>query len=187
MVICNTTVAICIFTADILSMKKYTWALVACALLAGVVFFAFTGCSKNKCGGNTCQNGAPCTGNVCVCPAGYWGASCEFGWTDKAVGTYSCTRSGCAPGLPDIGTWQSVVAKSGTNGGYTLQVSNFDKSGYSVSATIDSAGNILIAPGSSTYGISASGNYNNGKITLVYTTHSSGTKLYSCTMNMTKQ
>ncbi len=171
----------------IIPMKNLTRILVASFLVSGVALFALIGCSKNKCGGNTCQNGAPCTGDVCVCPTGYWGASCEFGWSDKAVGTYNCTRSGCVPGLPDIGTWQTVVAKSGTNSGYTLQMSNFDKSGYSVSATIDSIGNIQIAPGSSTYGISATGNYVDGKITLVYSTHSSGTKLYSCTMNMTKQ
>lgn len=167
-------------------MKLFNSLLMATVLLCGTIYISVTACSKSKCGGTTCQNSAPCSANVCVCPTGYSGVSCEKAWSDKVLGTYSCTRSGCVPGIIDIGTWQSSVTKSGSNGGYTIEISNFDKSGSAILATVDSVGAIHITPVSSTHGISASGTYSDGKITLHYTTFSSGILSYSCDMNMTK-
>jgi hypothetical protein len=88
-------------------------------------------------------------------------------------------------------TWQSAIIKSATNGGYTLNISNFDKSGVTVAAVIDSAlggqSKIQISPATGTTGIQASGYYKDGVITLNFTTSSTGgVGGYSCKMVMTK-
>jgi hypothetical protein len=88
--------------------------------------------------------------------------------------------------MADAGTWQSTVTKSATNGGYTIEISNFDRSGLRISATIDSFDNIRITPAGSGSGTSATGSYANGTITLHYSTFSAGTMSYTCNMNMVK-
>ena len=106
-------------------------ALVACSLI-------YVSC-KNKCGSTTCQNGGTCDNNVCICPIGYSGNSCQTGWSDAAVGTYTCSRSNCSPAVSGTNTWQSAITKDATNSGYTLDISNFNNSNTTVVATIDSA------------------------------------------------
>ncbi len=108
-------------------------AIIACS-------FIYTGC-KNKCGSTTCQNGGSCTNNVCVCPQGYSGNSCQIGWSDAVIGTYRCTRSNCSPAVTGATSWQSAITKDATNGGYTVDVSNFNNSNTSVVAIVDSAQN----------------------------------------------
>lgn len=108
-------------------------ALVSCSLI-------YTSC-KNKCGSTVCQNGGTCSNNVCVCPQGYSGNSCQTGWSDAVIGTYTCTRSNCSPHITGSGSWQSSITKDATNSGYTVDISNFNNSNTSVVATIDSARN----------------------------------------------
>jgi hypothetical protein len=151
---------------------------------AGVI--VYSGCSKSKCGGNTCQNGATCSGDKCVCPTGYSGTSCEAGWTDKLVGTYTCKRSGCSTSVADNSEWKSVITKSGTNGGYTVSISNFDNGNITETATIDSAGIMKITPATVGSGISANGKFVNGIITMPFAIYSAGGPISSCTLTMTK-
>ncbi len=167
-------------------MNIFSRILIVAALLSGTVYSALTGCTKSKCGGVTCQNSATCSNNVCVCPTGYSGQSCDKGWSDKFVGTYNCVRSGCVPGIADVGTWQSAITKSATNGGYTIEISNFDRTGMRVAATIDSFGNVRISPATAGSGTGATGKYDNGVITLHYSTYNAGTISYSCNMTLTK-
>lgn len=151
---------------------------------AGVI--VYSGCSKTKCGGNTCQNGATCTSDKCVCTTGYSGNSCETGWTDKLVGTYTCKRSGCSTAVADTSAWQSVITKSGTNSGYTVNISNFDHANIAEIATIDSIGNMRITSPTVGSGISANGKFVNGVITMQFAVYSAGGPISSRTLTMTK-
>ncbi|MCW3122144.1 MAG: hypothetical protein JWQ38_1636 [Flavipsychrobacter sp.] len=151
----------------------------------------YTSC-KNKCGSTTCQSGGVCVDNKCVCPTGYSGTSCQTGWSDASIGTYNCVRSNCAPARVGATTWVSTVVKSGTNGGYTINITNFDNNNITVEGTIDSAiggvNKIKVTPPSGSSGINATGTYTNGVISLHFTTASSvGGAGYSCNMTMTKQ
>ncbi len=159
------------------------------SLITAGVFFCmiYSSCNKNKCGGTTCQNSGTCTGNVCVCPQGYSGISCQTGWSDAFVGTYLCKRSSCNPGIMDTSAWQSVITKATTNGGFTINISNFNHSNVTEAAYIDSFSNLTISPAAGGTGIHASGNYSSGKITLTFTTYSSGGSSYTCNMTMVKQ
>ena len=160
-------------------------ALVLCSLI-------YTSC-KNKCGSTTCQNSGTCTDNVCVCPQGYSGNACQTGWSDAAVGTFTCTRSHCSPAVTGVSTWQSSITKDATNGGYTLDISNFNNSNTTVVATIDSAKTatqiIKIGAVNGT-GTDASGTLtisNSGTtINLTYTTYSGGIAGSTCDMTMVK-
>lgn len=143
---------------------------------------------KNKCGSITCQNGGTCSNNVCVCPTGYYGNSCQNGWSTASVGTYNCSRSGCVPAITGAQTWVSTISKSTTNSGYTIYISNFNNANTTVSATIDSAQNIIVAPASGAYGFNAKGSYNNGKINLQFASYTAGGGGYTCdNMLMVKQ
>jgi hypothetical protein len=171
----------------LIHLKQARHLLVTALFLSGIFCMVlYTACNKKKCGGTTCQNGGTCTNDKCVCPAGYFGAGCEKGWTDGAVGTYNCQRSGCVPAVMAGGLWQTTVVKASTNSGFTINVSNFDNNGKTVAATIDSNGNIKITPATGSYGINANGTYENGKIMLRYTTSAVGGSIYSCNMTMEK-
>ena len=86
--------------------------------------------------------------------------------------------------------WQSAITKNATNGGYSIYISNFDKSNITVIATIDSAINgknkITVSPATGTTGIQASGYYSNGVISLNFTSATGGVGGYTCDMVMTK-
>ena len=156
------------------------FAVVSCTLLS-------VGC-KSKCGTTTCQNAGTCANNVCVCPTGFSGNACQSGWSDASIGTYDCTRSNCSPTIAGATTWKSAVTKAATGSGYTIDISNFDNSNTTIVGTIDSLQNISISPATGTYGINASGRYANGKITLHFTTSSSGgVGGYTCDMTMVKE
>ena len=147
----------------------------------------FTSC-KNKCGTTTCQNGGTCSNNVCACPTGYSGNSCQTGWSDVFIGTYNCSRNSCLPAVTGVNSWVSSVTKSVTDGGFTINISNFDNSNTTIVATIDSTRNLTIKPAAGSYGVNASGNYSNGKINLDFTTTSAGgTNGYTCKMVMIKE
>ncbi len=155
----------------------------------------YTSC-KNKCGSTTCQNNGTCSSNVCVCPIGYSGNSCQTGWSTACIGTYNCTRGTCSPAVTGAKTWQSAVTADATNGGYTIDISNFNNSNTTVVATIDSTNadlsqDILISPAAGTYGIHATGTYKVingvGTITLNFTTAIAGGTTYICDMGMVKQ
>jgi hypothetical protein len=103
------------------------------------------------------------------------------------VGTYKCGRSNCKPAALGDTTWLSTVAKSATNGGYTITISNFDNSNTTVTASIDSLQSIIIDPGIGVSGINAKGNYAGGVIKLNFTTYSTGGGGYTCDMHMIKQ
>lgn len=147
---------------------------------------------KNKCGSTTCQNGGTCTSNICVCPAGFSGNACQYGWSDVFVGTYQCSRNSCNPAV--VGgdsTWQSAVVRDATNPGYSIDIENFDNSNTTVVASVDSSINgeskLSISTASGSYGINASGLYNNGVIQMTFTTSSvGGVGGYQCKMVMTK-
>ncbi len=162
------------------------------SLLATISVFSAVVVSscKNKCGSTTCQNGGTCTSNKCVCPTGYSGNACQSGWSDVAIGTYKCVRSGCVPFVGGDTTWQSAVTKDATNGGYTIDISHFDNSSITLPARIDSAINgvniITISPSTGTAGINATGTYSNNVITLQFTSTVGGVGGYSCKMVMTK-
>jgi hypothetical protein len=162
-------------------------------ILSSVVFTLFifssvlyTACS-NKCGSLTCQNGGSCSGNKCVCPTGYYGNSCETGWSNACIGTYNCSRSGCSPAVTGAQAWVSKVSKASANGGYTVYISNFDNVSGTIVATIDSTQNITIVPASGAVGINAKGTYADGKIKLHFTSYTTGGGGFSCDMLMVKQ
>lgn len=161
------------------------------------IVFVIVGClsaiiissCKNKCGSTTCQNGGTCTNNKCVCPTGYSGNSCATAWDDLVTGTYSCTRSHCVPTVIAGGSWTSVITKSATNGGFTVNISSFNGSSTTIEATVDSLRNIFItASGGS--GVSGNGRYDSTSktIQLQFTTASTGGATgYTCDMTMVKQ
>ena len=153
--------------------------------LAIFSFFAYISCT-NKCGSTTCQNGGTCSNNTCVCPTGYSGNSCQTAWSNEFIGTYNCSRSNCSPAVSGSNAWQSAVTKSATNGGYTINISNFDNSNTTQVATVDSAGNLKITPVAGAYGVSATGAFAPGKININFTTYVTGGVLYHCDMTMVK-
>ena len=87
--------------------------------------------------------------------------------------------------------WVSSVTKSSVNGGYMINISNFDNSNTTISGKIDSAiggvNKIIVSPAAGSNGINASGTYSNGVITLHFTTSSVGGPGYTCDMTMKKQ
>ncbi len=172
-------------------MKQFRYIVIAAILCIGSFSVVLqSSCSKNKCGSTTCANGGSCVDSKCICPTGYSGNSCQTGWSDPAIGTYSCKRSSCSPRVADTSMWQSAITKNATNGGYSIYISNFDKSNITVIATIDSAINgknkITVSPATGTTGIQASGYYSNGVISLNFTSATGGVGGYTCDMVMTK-
>jgi len=89
----------------------------------------------------------------------------------------------------------SSITKDATNGGYTIDISNFDNSNTTIVGNIDSAINgisrITISPAVvSSGGIDASGTFdvNNNTVSLQFTTASpTGGAAYSCEMTMVKE
>jgi hypothetical protein len=152
--------------------------------IPGSIFIS--GC-KNKCGSTTCQNGGTCSDNVCICPTGYSGNACQTGWSTQFLGTYNCSNENCNPAVRTTSTWQSAITVDATNGGYTVDISDFDYSNLTVAATVDSAGHITIATAAGGYGIDGSGTYNSVSqvIDLTYTTYSAGAP-FNCHMILTK-
>ncbi len=155
-----------------------------CAIIFGAVLYS--GCT-NKCGSTTCQNGGTCTNNKCVCPTGYSGNSCQTAWSDEFIGTYKCYRSACSPAVSGANSWQSAITKASTNSGYTIYISNFDNSNSTQTATVDSAGDLRIAPASGTHGVSATGSWASTGITLDFTTYVTGGTSYHCSMTFVKE
>ena len=79
------------------------------------------------------------------------------------------------------------MSKSSTDGGETINFTNFNNSNVTITGTIDSAQAISIkAVGGE--GVDASGIYTNANstITMTFTTYSSGALLYKCQMTMVK-
>ena len=175
-------------------MKSARYIVIAAFFTLGVFSLAlYSSCKKNNCGSLNCGNGGVCTEGKCVCPTGYSGNSCQSGWSDAVVGTYNCVRTACHPIVGGDSTWQSAVVKSSTYGGYTINISNFDKSNITVTGTIDSTINgqaaIHIGTATGTAGLQASGFFYTASRTIQLTFTSSsvgGVGGYTCTMNMTK-
>lgn len=150
----------------------------------------YTGC-KDKCGKTTCQNGGTCENNICKCPTGYSGTSCETSWTSEYIGTYVCSNEQCTSSVNST-EWQSPVTVSSTNSGYTITIGNFANTGSSVDATVDSNNHVTITLPAGTYGFSGSGYYSvptgtKGEIYLHYGFISSSGAAYSCNMKMMKE
>ena len=172
-------------------MKSFRYIVLTTLVTIGAFYIVIVSSCKNKCGSTTCQNGGTCTSNKCVCPTGYSGNACQSGWSNVAIGTYNCVRSGCKPAVEGDSVWQSAVTKDATNGGYTIDISRFDNSNITLAATIDSAINgvsrIIISPATGTAGIIANGTYSNNVIKLNFSASSvGGVGGYSCIMTMTK-
>lgn len=166
-------------------MKSIISVLVTVLLTTGSII-AVSSC-KNKCGSTTCQNGGTCNENMCVCPTGYTGNSCETAADAVTIGTYDCTKADCVPANPGIPSpWKSSVTAVAGNG-YQVNISNFDNANITVQAVVDSANNISITPVAGTFGIAGSGKYVNGVITLEYTTSSAVGSGYRCNMRMVKE
>ena len=160
------------------------------ALLAiiALISIATSGC-KNKCGSTTCQNGGACESNVCVCPFGYSGNSCQNSWSNAVIGTYNCSNANCTPAITSAATWQSVITADATNGGYTVDITNFDGNNTTVIATVDSSehGISMVTITNST-GVNATGNYDSTtqKMNLDFSAYINGSTGYRCNMIMTK-
>ncbi len=154
------------------------------AIFGSVVY---VGCS-NKCGSTTCNNGGSCNNNKCDCPTGYYGTSCQTGFTTALLGSYNCTRSNCTQPVTGVNAWQSVIATAATDGGFTLTISNFDNSNTTLTATVDSLGYINTNLANGVSGISAKGRFVSPIITLHFFTYSvaSGIVGPECDMTMTK-
>jgi hypothetical protein len=90
------------------------------------------------------------------------------------------------PAVGGVNAWKSSITAVANNG-YLVNVSNFDNGNITVQASVDSAQNIKIVPVSGTYGVSATGKYVNGTITLEFTTSSAVGGGYRCTMTMIKE
>lgn len=155
-------------------------------VLLSAASVAFVSSCKNKCGTTTCQNGGACTDNKCVCPTGFSGNSCETAADAKTIGTYNCRRDNCSPSVAGTNTWRSSVTAIANNA-FQVNISNFDNSNTTVTATVDTASNIVITPATGTYGIAATGKYANDTITLQFTTSSAAGVGYRCTMTMIKE
>jgi hypothetical protein len=155
----------------------------------------YTSACKNKCGTTTCQNGGTCVTGKCSCPTGYSGNSCQTAWDGSMIGTYTCSRGSCNELVTGNGNWNSAVTAASTNGGYTINISNFNGSAATVAtASVDSFNNIRLIPtgnatGSS--GISGTGTYysstNSIKLHFVTVDSGSGTTGLSCDINMVKE
>ncbi len=173
-------------------MKAFRQVILSALLTLGaftsVVFY--TSC-KNKCGSITCQNGGTCSDNKCSCPTGYYNNACQSAWDDPLIGTYHCSRSGCSPAVIGVNAWTSTITKNSVYSGYTINISNFDNSNTIVTGTVDSAiggiNHIVVAPAPGTFGVNATGTYENGVIKLQFTTASSTGAGYSCNMELVKQ
>ncbi len=64
-----------------------------------IVLIGFNGCDPNQCGSNTCENGGQCINEVCDCPEGYIGTSCEV---EDLCSGIDCLNDGiCLDGLCD--------------------------------------------------------------------------------------
>jgi hypothetical protein len=148
----------------------------------------FSNCT-DKCGSTTCNNGGTCSNNVCICPTGFSGNGCQTAWSDKFTGVYKCTQYNCVPAssVSDTFTWLSTIAKAASNGGYTITITNFDNTNTTQTATVDSAGEMTIAPSSGSYGVSGKGTYAAGTIVFKFTTYSLGGPGPTCDMNLVKQ
>ena len=142
-----------------------------------------------------CQNGASCSANACVCTQGYSGNACQTGWSDAAIGTYTCTQGSCSPASAAVAPWQSAITKASTNGGYSINISNFDGNpSLTVIATVDSAidsAQIIRISGTSTNGegINATGTLKvTNASTVIHLNFQSyyGTFGPECSMTMTK-
>ncbi len=151
-----------------------------------IAVFFYVSC-KNKCGTTTCQNSGTCSNNKCICPTGYSGNSCQNAWSSEYIGTYKCSRAACTIHVNGDTTWQSAVTVGATNGGYTVNISNFDNTNVTQVATVDSVNNITISLASGTYGVAASGTFASNKINLHYTTYAQGGIAYICNMTMIKE
>ena len=68
-----------------------------------------------------------------------------------------------------------------------MAISNFNNSNVAQIATVDSIGNIKITPAAGTYGVSATGVFNNNTITISFTTYVTGGAGYKCDMTMIKE
>jgi hypothetical protein len=151
-----------------------------------------SGC-KNKCGSIVCQNGASCISNLCSCPTGYWGNACQNSWSGEYIGTYDCVRGHCSPLVTNNDTaWVSAITVASSNGGYTVNISDFGGSTATVTATVDSVNNIRVTSAVDSAGVDATGVYSTatGKsvITMTYTTtNGAGVAGTTCKMVMTKR
>ena len=168
-------------------MKKFRIAATTVLVLLCAISLTTLFSCKDKCGGTTCQNGGTCSANKCVCSVGYSGNACQTAWTDQFVATYNCYRGSCNPSTTGGGTtWQSAVTKSGTDGGETINISNFASSNITVSAIVDTFGKMRIGT-AGTLGISGDGALANDTIKVNYTlTTSTGAGNYSCNFIMVR-
>jgi len=129
-----------------------------------------------------------------VCPTGFSGNACQTGWSTLAIGTYKCSRSDCSPAVSGINSWQSAITSDATNGGYTIDISNFDNSGLTIVAIIDSSiggvSAVRVSQVAGTYGVEATGTYDSAAsiMNLQYTSSGAGgVSGYKCNMILTKE
>ncbi len=167
------------------------------ALLTLCVFSSvlYTSC-KDKCGSTSCSNGGTCVDGVCECPTGYYGNGCQNSWSSVFIGTYNCTKT-CNPSISGCtAPWQSSITVDATNGGNTVDISDFGGcttliAVATVDTAVDSVATINIVP-STVSEVSAHGSLrifpDSTIITVTYTVASGGgSGGYTCSMRMVKQ
>ena len=103
----------------VLEMKQ-TKVIILTAVTSVVAFFAvmYTSCSKDKCKGVSCQNGATsCIGGTCQCPTGYYGNYCELSAIvirNNTFTTLYVTVSGSSATVP-VDSCLSFIGQSGSS------------------------------------------------------------------------
>ena len=160
---------------------------IAALIITTTIFSSvlYISCTK-RCGSKSCQNGGKCDGDACTCPTGYSGKTCGTGWNDVFIGLYKCSRNTCSPSVAGDTAWVSSITRS--TDGATISISNFDNSNRIIIAKVDTFHKVTISSVPPAYGVTANGNYVNGRIDLSYTTITSGgISGYNCKMIFIKQ
>lgn len=146
----------------------------------------YTACNKDECKDVVCNNGGTCVDGTCSCPTGYEGTTCQTKSVDKFIGTWTATET-CSGGSPS--TYQVIISADPSAANKVL-VSNLGDYGCTTGGTITWNGSVnsatlTINDNKCQYQMNATGNYNNGSVTITYTaTYLTNTD--NCTATLTK-
>lgn len=149
--------------------------------LGGFTAVTYTACNKDECKDVVCQNGGSCVEGTCSCAAGYEGTNCETKSSAKFVGTYTVTENCGGDPYPVVVT--AVDAS-------TILISNLGNydcsSGDIVWTATVSKTSLTIADNKCSTQMNGTGSYDNGTVTINYTTTYDGGG-DNCKATMVKQ